>query len=523
LIVPAPGFDRRFYPRTAPSSLTHIIIGPELSGELINLGENGFRLAAPFELSNNFVCRATLPLNGLERPIEVCVRVVWTGDGRQAGIQFMDLSEKDRVQIREWAALQEKPAAPTESTEILNDTGTEAEAMPAAVPIRTAAVAAHPPKRKNRIGNATAVGAACVVALTAIGFALWASPLGSWLTKSLEAGTKDVFAMSKSRNAESASASTPLPQTNVTESAMGADSVTAENEAMQRADAKTTDISQASGIVSQKGTTLTEVTARKGKNHLAQKKAMPNETPAASAASSGGLDASSAARVVSGDADGDAKSRSGEESIDGKPHTGLTGGNAARPMGASDTAPSASGASAADRPTRPTDPVAAIPEASALDPEVVQTPGPTTRVVDVMLPNSPQPTVVSVPGERVFQSSALTLRIQRGIVAPAGYARWSAERKKKVMLGDLLARVDPRAPKMADAAGSCVSVRAALGKDGRVEKLTPVTGPAELVPRAMRAVREWRFQPTLLDGKPLETTALVTIEFRGHAPAPPAR
>jgi hypothetical protein len=39
----------------------------------------------------------------------------------------------------------------------------------------------------------------------------------------------------------------------------------------------------------------------------------------------------------------------------------------------------------------------------------------------------------------------------------------------------------------------------------------------------MRAVREWRFQPTLLDGKPLETTALVTIEFRGQAPAPAAR
>jgi hypothetical protein len=31
---------------------------------------------------------------------------------------------------------------------------------------------------------------------------------------------------------------------------------------------------------------------------------------------------------------------------------------------------------------------------------------------------------------------------------------------------------------------------------------------------AARAVRQWRFQPTLLDGKPVETEALLLIEFR---------
>lgn len=531
LVTPEPVFDRRFYPRTASSSLTHVIFGPEISARLIDLGENGFRLESPFELSRNFVCRATLPLNGLERPIELCVRVVWAGDANQAGIQFLDLSDEDRVQIRKWAKLQENNVGPAETTEILDGARTQEELFPKTEleQIRAMPAVSDQPRRKNRIGIAIAVGAACVAALTATGLAVWASPLGSWIAKSLAAQTKSVFAMAKSGNPENASASTPLPKIDAKKSEDSANAVTTKNEAMPGADRKKSDLRTANEIVRQKRTTLTDaVKTSASEKHSEQSKsiakAKANAIKAAGIASEDGLSLSAGAPTRSGDKpDGDVNSGRAEEKLENKPQTRLTGTAVEQPKSASDAAPPALGARADFRPPRQVAAPATSSEAVPGEPNIIQTPDPTSRVVDVILPNSSRPSLVAMPGERTFQSSELGLRIQRAILAPAGHATWSKERKKKVVLGDLLSRVDPQAPRTTAGAGSQVSVRAMLGRDGRVERLMPVNGSAELVPCVMRAVREWRFQPTMLDGKPVETAALVTIEFRGSDAAAATR
>jgi Gram-negative bacterial TonB protein C-terminal len=41
-----------------------------------------------------------------------------------------------------------------------------------------------------------------------------------------------------------------------------------------------------------------------------------------------------------------------------------------------------------------------------------------------------------------------------------------------------------------------------------------VSGSISLLPATMRAVRQWRYRPTLLDKKPVQTQQDVTIEFR---------
>ena len=519
-------FDRRFYPRTAPSSLTHVIFGPEISGQLIELGENGFRLAAPFELSNNFVCRATLPLSGLERPIEVCVRVVWTNEANQAGIQFMDLADEDRARIRKWAALQEKASAAVESTEILNDAGTLADSSAEPEPdrIQAAQVVAKAPKQRNRVGIAIAVVAACVV-FAATGLAIWASPLGRWVTNSLASGTKSVFAMAKSRIPENASASRPLAQTIATGSPITGHAATPKDVAMQRSDAKTTHLAAPKEIARQKAITVKDAAKAPARNkHSAQMKSVATPNAIAASASEDGGSPRSEAQAESGDKPGgDAKPRSGEGKIESRSQTGLSAADAAQPVSVSDAASPASGIRPDFRPSRPAAPLGTNSVVTPAEPQIIQTPEPTSRVVEVILPNNPRRSEVSVPGERIFQSSALTLRIQRAIVVPTGRATWTTERTKKVVLGDLLSRVDPRAPRTADDAGSRVSVRVMLGRDGKVERLMPVNGPAELVPRVMRAVRGWRFQPTLLDGKPVETAALITIEFRGAGAAAATR
>jgi len=41
-----------------------------------------------------------------------------------------------------------------------------------------------------------------------------------------------------------------------------------------------------------------------------------------------------------------------------------------------------------------------------------------------------------------------------------------------------------------------------------------VSGRFALMPRVMRDVREWQFDQTLIDGKPVESEVNITVEFR---------
>jgi protein TonB len=80
-------------------------------------------------------------------------------------------------------------------------------------------------------------------------------------------------------------------------------------------------------------------------------------------------------------------------------------------------------------------------------------------------------------------------------------------------VGELVSRVDPQPPYAALGPGAFVRVQATVGKNGRVERLELVSGPAVVVPDVMRAIREWRYQPTLVDGKPVETECDIAVQF----------
>jgi TonB family protein len=49
--------------------------------------------------------------------------------------------------------------------------------------------------------------------------------------------------------------------------------------------------------------------------------------------------------------------------------------------------------------------------------------------------------------------------------------------------------------------------------DGNVKQVDVVSGPPELAPAAADAVRQWRYQPTSLNGDPLEVDTTVTVNF----------
>jgi protein TonB len=59
-----------------------------------------------------------------------------------------------------------------------------------------------------------------------------------------------------------------------------------------------------------------------------------------------------------------------------------------------------------------------------------------------------------------------------------------------------------------------VELEAVIGKDGTIEELKVLRGHPLLVKAALEAVRQWRYQPTLLNGEPIEVVTEITVNFK---------
>jgi len=58
-----------------------------------------------------------------------------------------------------------------------------------------------------------------------------------------------------------------------------------------------------------------------------------------------------------------------------------------------------------------------------------------------------------------------------------------------------------------------VRFNAIIGKDGRIQNLTLVSGHPLLVPAATAAVKQWVYKPTLLNGEPVEVVTVIDVNF----------
>ena len=84
-----------------------------------------------------------------------------------------------------------------------------------------------------------------------------------------------------------------------------------------------------------------------------------------------------------------------------------------------------------------------------------------------------------------------------------------------VTAGLLLKRVEPTYPPLAKTARvqGTVILHAIISKEGTIEGLTLVSGPAMLAPAAIDAVKQWRYKPYLLNGDPIELDTTVEVHF----------
>jgi protein TonB len=91
-----------------------------------------------------------------------------------------------------------------------------------------------------------------------------------------------------------------------------------------------------------------------------------------------------------------------------------------------------------------------------------------------------------------------------------------------VAQGLLVRRVDPVYPPLARQAriSGTVVLRALIGTDGSIENLTLVSGHPMLAPAAIEAVKQWKYEPFLLNGQPSKVETEVTVNFALSPPSP---
>ncbi len=84
-----------------------------------------------------------------------------------------------------------------------------------------------------------------------------------------------------------------------------------------------------------------------------------------------------------------------------------------------------------------------------------------------------------------------------------------------VMAALLVRRVQPEYPALAIAMhlSGTVELQARIGTDGTVQELEVISGNSILAGAVIEAVRQWRYQPTRLDGQPVEVETHITVTF----------
>jgi TonB family protein len=104
---------------------------------------------------------------------------------------------------------------------------------------------------------------------------------------------------------------------------------------------------------------------------------------------------------------------------------------------------------------------------------------------------------------------------------PPPYAAGQPTTPQRIRVGGtvqqakLIRQAKPVYPPLARQAGISghVLLSVILGKDGTIQNLTVAGGHPLLVPAAVEAVKQWVYQPTLLNGEPVEVVTQIDVNF----------
>jgi hypothetical protein len=122
------------------------------------------------------------------------------------------------------------------------------------------------------------------------------------------------------------------------------------------------------------------------------------------------------------------------------------------------------------------------------------------------------PRMVALPEETVFDSPRVAIRLRQDFFVPSQPGPEWKHNLQHIQVGQATSKTPPPPASQGDA--GVVHVRATVGADGIVKNVRPIDGPVALIPRSTDAIRKWRYQPSLLEGQPLQWQGDFSIEFR---------
>jgi len=121
-----------------------------------------------------------------------------------------------------------------------------------------------------------------------------------------------------------------------------------------------------------------------------------------------------------------------------------------------------------------------------------------------------------LPEKPIAASSTFAITSQLSVLVSPEPGPSPARKPGLLQAGELVSFVWPRYPKPGERHGSpeTVKVRTTIGEFGQVLDVKHVSGSISLLPAAITAIRQWRFEPTLLDRRPVQAQQEITIEFQ---------
>src|SRR5712691_7157038 len=524
--------EARAHARRKPGPMAYVELGQDNGGILLNLGEGGFavRSALAFQATEFPELRFQVPqLRGWR---SAGGRIVWMSENKTvAGIQFLELPEASRLEIRKWASAEEEgeraeaeqrgtiePRTMVSETAYPGDPRDRVAAAPMqaaanttrTAPLRESVAAARMPPAAVPVVQRAAARAGSAQAPPSQDFRF-----NEYSMFAAEPGSEQVWVEAGRQKTGSGRVALLLIVVAALFFALGAtvgrgtlDPWIAYVEAWVQGPAAPSvkppaPVDQLSSAAPDSQETSQQEGSGASGDQAGAAQQAPNETPGSNPR------AGDNAPIESGRADGKASERA-------TPEASSQANTIAKGAATGAGLPGKKAFSAAAPPPAPKQPAKTVVSRSANtagESEDARVGG-HSILVNVPEPGSP-PFTVNLPSEAVSASSSVAISVQWSIQVPPRAGRGYA-RPERVVIGRLISHGEPfyRAEARNRRLEGGVEVHATVGRTWHVIGVRPVSGPSLLASAAMTAIREWQYEPTFIDGDPVETQAEITMVFR---------
>ena len=459
-----PVTDRRAHVRRRALPLAYVDLGENNGGIVLNISAGGLAIAAVEVIHEEHLPRMRFQLPQTNVQVEASGHIAWTGESKKsAGVRFVDLSAEAASQINDWLT---SHASEVEAPPRKVETHTSAR-RPFSTLMATEQVTPAP-KPAATVPNEEQQTAAPKPAATV--------PNEEQQTAALP-GSSFTAALQKTR----ASAATLFP----------VESTEAVQNSNRLHGGQIFSLGRDTPVPERRWWALTALVSLFAVISFV----------AGMAAGGGGWDG--VLRVIGG-----------KSATESQPARGGGASDAATQQSA--PAPIVDGAAKSRNETpssKPPDPKAALSNSAGNRSSVPSSP---STSAGRTAPKENSQVLLNLPESPVSASASVAITSRRSIQIVPESASQAAQAGQNVQIGQLFYRVEPFYPPDAERQGieGMVEIHASVGRDGKIKSAESVSGPRQLAEVAVRAVRQWRYKPTMFNGQPIESEVDVKMTFR---------